>query len=141
MVGGKDKKSKCSPTSPSESFGHSEYSGEDFSDEESSQPPPPYLLSLDCDSMGLSPIKRAFIRAMEQPELTDSIEEEDDNSGGSGDKSGSRGRRSGNGGKSDSERSIGGSGGGGSSNYYVFQFSCLVDSSQLLCFSIDVPHA
>jgi hypothetical protein len=91
MVGGKGIKGKCgskdgkrgSPlTPPSEDFGDSEFSEEQFSSEGKESPPPIPLSPLfDCsdDSVGLSAAERAYVRSVERAGLegSDDLEEED----------------------------------------------------------------
>jgi hypothetical protein len=136
---GKNNKRKRETTPPSEDFGDSEYSEEEFSSEsEGSLAPIPLCESSDDsdDSQGLAADVWTYIRAVERSELEGSDESEyssdeedsseedgggdgddDDNDegGGSGDGDGS-GRGGSSGGKGDDGGSSrGGSGGGGSS--------------------------
>jgi hypothetical protein len=134
---GKNNKRKREPTPPSEDFGDSEYSEEEFSSESEGSPAPiPLRQSSDDsdDSQGLAAEVWTYIRAVERSGLEgsdesvyssdeeDSSEEDgggddeddddDDEGGGGGDGDGGGGGGSkGNGGDS----SRGGSGGGGSS--------------------------
>jgi hypothetical protein len=131
---GKNNKRKREPTPPSEEFGDSEYSEEEFSSESEGSPAPiPLRESSDDsdDSQGLAAEVWTYIRAVERSGLEGSDESEyssdeedsdgggededdddDDNGGGGGDGDGSGrgGSRDGDGGGS-----RGGSGGGGSS--------------------------
>jgi hypothetical protein len=131
---GKNNKRKREPTPPSEDFGDSEYSEEEFSSESEGSPAPiPLRESSDDsdDSQGLAAEVWTYIRAVERSGLEGSDESEyssdeedsdgggededdddDDNGGGGGDGDGSGrgGSRDGDGGGS-----RGGSGGGGSS--------------------------
>jgi hypothetical protein len=136
---GKNNKRKREPTPPSEEFGDSEYSEEEFSSESEGSPAPiPLRESSDDsdDSQGLAAEVWTYIRAVERSGLEGSDESEyssdeedsdgggededdddddddDDEGGGSGDGSssgGSGGSKDGDGGGS-----RGGSGGGGSS--------------------------
>jgi hypothetical protein len=128
---GKNNKSKREPTPPSEDFGDSEYSEEEFSSKSEGSPAPiPLCESSDDsdDSQGLAAEVWTYIRAVERSGLEGSDESEyssdeedsseedgggdgddddDDESGGGGD-----GDDSGRGGSRDGD---GGSGGGGSS--------------------------
>jgi hypothetical protein len=132
---GKNNKRKREPTPPSEDFGDSEYSEEEFSSEsEGSLAPIPLRESSDDsdDSQGLAAEVWTYIRAVERSGLEGSDESEyssdeedsdgggededdddDDEGGGDGDGSG----RGGSGGSKDGDGggSRGGSGGGGSS--------------------------
>jgi hypothetical protein len=138
---GKNNKRKCEPTPPSEDFGDSEYSEEEFSSEfEGSPAPIPLRESSDDsdDSQGLAAEVWTYIRAVERSGLAGSDEseyssdEEDsseeggggdgdddgdgDDEGGGGDDGDGGGRGSSGGGKGDDGGSSrGGSGGGGSS--------------------------
>jgi hypothetical protein len=132
---GKNNKRKREPTPPSEDFGDSEYSEEEFSSESEGSPAPiPLRESSDDsdDSQGLAAEVWTYIRAVERSGLEGSDESEyssdeedsseedgggdgeddddDDEGGGGGDGDGS-----GRGGSSDSKDGDGGSGGGGSS--------------------------
>jgi hypothetical protein len=133
---GKNNKRKREPTPPSEDFGDSEYSEEEFSSESEGSPAPiPLRESSDDsdDSQGLEAEVWTYIRAVERSGLEGSDESEyssdeedsseedgggdgednDDEGGGGGDGSGrggSSGSKDGDGGSS-----RGGSGGGGSS--------------------------
>jgi hypothetical protein len=134
---GKNNKRKREPTPPSEEFGDSEYSEEEFSSEfEGSPAPIPLRESSDDsdDSQGLAAEVWTYIRAVERSGLEGSDESEyssdeedsdgggededdddDDKGGGGGDGDGS-GRGGGSGSKDgDGGGSRGGSGGGGSS--------------------------
>jgi hypothetical protein len=131
---GKNNKRKREPTPPSEDFGDSEYSEEEFSSESEGSPAPiPLRESSDDsdDSQGLAAEVWTYIRAVERSGLEGSDESEyssdeedsdgggededddddndDDEGGGGGDGDGS-GSKDGDGGGS-----RGGSGGGGSS--------------------------
>jgi hypothetical protein len=131
---GKNNKSKREPTPPSEDFGDSEYSEEEFSSE-SEGSPAPIPLRESSDSQGLAAEVWTYIRAVERSGLEGSDESEyssdeedsseedgggdgedddddddDDGGGGGGDGDGSGGSKDGDGGSS-----RGGSGGGGSS--------------------------
>jgi hypothetical protein len=132
---GKNNKRKREPTPPSEDFGDSEYSEEEFSSESEGSPAPiPLRESSDDsdDSQGLAAEVWTYIRAVERSGLEGSDESEyssdeedsdgggededdddDDEGGGDGDGSG----RGGSGGSKDGDGggSRGGSGGGGSS--------------------------
>jgi hypothetical protein len=136
---GKNNKRKREPTPPSEDFGDSEYSEEEFSSEsEGSSAPIPLRESSDDsdDSQGLVAEVWTYIRAVERSGLEGSDESEyssdeedsdgggededddndddDDEGGGGGDGDGSS-RGGGSGGKDgDGGGSRGGSGGGGS---------------------------
>jgi hypothetical protein len=132
---GKNNKRKREPTPPSEDFGDSEYSEEEFSSESEGSPAPiPLRESSDDsdDSQGLAAEVWTYIRAVERSGLEGSDESEyssdeedgggdgeddddDDEGGGGGDgdgsgRGGSSGSKDGDGGSS-----RGGSGGGGSS--------------------------
>jgi hypothetical protein len=133
---GKNNKRKCEPTPPSEEFGDSEYSEEEFSSESEGSPAPiPLRESSDDsdDSQGLAAEVWTYIRAVERSGLEGSDEseyssddedsdgggedEDGDNNdddegggGGDGDDSGSSGSKDDDGGGG-----RGGSGGGGSS--------------------------
>jgi hypothetical protein len=133
---GKNNKRKREPTPPSEDFGDSEYSEEEFSSESEGSPAPiPLRESSDDsdDSQGLAAEVWTYIRGVERSGLEGSDESEyssdeedsdgggededgdDDEGGGGGDGDGS-GRGSSGGGKGDDGGSSrGGSGGGGSS--------------------------
>jgi hypothetical protein len=137
---GKNNKRKREPTPPSEEFGDSEYSEEEFSSESEGSPAPiPLRESSDDsdDSQGLAAEVWTYIRAIERSGLEgsdeseyssdeedsdgggkdedDDDEDDDDEGGGDGDGDGS-GRGGGSGSKDgDSGGSRGGSGGGGSS--------------------------
>jgi hypothetical protein len=134
---GKNNKRKREPTPPSEEFGDSEYSEEEFSSESEGSPAPiPLRESSDDsdDSQGLAAEVWTYIRAVERSGLEGSDESEyssdeedsdgggededdddDDKGGGGGDGDGS-GRGGGSGSKDgDGGGSRGGSGGGGSS--------------------------
>lgn len=92
---------------PSESFGDSKYSEDEFfdSDGKSSLPPPPHSLSTNSnDSLGISLGERAIIRVMEYPGLTGSdelderkeegleeLEDDEEEGDGKGDRSGKGG--------------------------------------------------
>jgi hypothetical protein len=128
---GKNNKRKREPTPPSEEFGDSEYSEEEFSSESEGSPAPiPLRESFDDsdDSQGLAAEVWTYIRAVERSGLEGSDESEyssdledsdgggededdddDDEGGGGGDGDGS-GNKDGDGGGS-----RGSSGGGGSS--------------------------
>jgi hypothetical protein len=128
---GKNNKRKREPTPPSEDFGDSEYSEEEFSSESEGSPAPiPLRESSDDsdDSQGLAAEVWTYIRAVERSGLEGSDESEyssdeedsdgggededdddDDEGGGGGDGDGSGSEDGGGGG------SRGGSGGGGSS--------------------------
>jgi hypothetical protein len=132
---GKNNKRKREPTPPSEEFGDSEYSEEEFSSESEGSPAPiPLRESSDDsdDSQGLAAEVWTYIRAVERSGLEGSDESEyssdeedsdgggeddddDDEDGGGGDGDGSS-RGGGSGSKDgDGGGSRGGSGGGGSS--------------------------
>jgi hypothetical protein len=138
---GKNNKRKREPTPPSEDFGDSEYSEEEFSSESERSPAPiPLRESSDDsnDSQGLAAEVWTYIRAIERSGLEGSDESEyssdeedsseedgggdgedddddDDEGGGGGD--GDGGGRGGSSGSKDGNggSSRGGSGGGGSS--------------------------
>jgi hypothetical protein len=138
---GKNNKRKREPTPPSEDFGDSEYSEEEFSSESEGSPAPiPLRESSDDsdDSQGLAAEVWTYIRAVERSGLEGSDESEyssdeedsdgggedkdgdndDDEGGGGGDGDGSgRGGSSGSSGSKDGDGggSRGGSGGAGSS--------------------------
>jgi hypothetical protein len=136
---GKNNKRKREPTPPSEDFGDSEYSEEEFSSESEGSPAPiPLRESSDDsdDSQGLAAEVWTYIRVVERSGLAGSDESEyssdeedsseeggggdgggdDDDKGGGGDDGDSGGRGSSGGGKGDGGGSSrGGSGGGGSS--------------------------
>jgi hypothetical protein len=132
---GKNNKRKHEPTPPSEDFGDSEYSEEEFSSESEGSPAPIPLRESSDDSdnsQGLTAEVWTYIRAVERSGLEGSDdseyssdeegsdgggedEDDDDEGGGDGDGDGS-----GRGGSSDSKDGDGGdsrgdSGGGGSS--------------------------
>jgi hypothetical protein len=132
---GKNNKRKHEPTPPSEDFGDSEYSEEEFSSESEGSPAPIPLRESSDDSdnsQGLAAEVWTYIRAVERSGLEGSDdseyssdeegsdgggedEDDDDEGGGDGDGDGS-----GRGGSSDSKDGDGGdsrgdSGGGGSS--------------------------
>jgi hypothetical protein len=129
---GKNNKRKREPTPPSEEFGDSEYSEEEFSSESEGSPAPiPLRESSDDsdDSQGLAAEVWTYIRAVERSGLEGSDEEDSDgggedededddddddegDGGGDGDDSGRGGGSGSKGG--DSGGSRGGSGGGGS---------------------------
>ena len=131
---GKNNKRKCEPTPPSEDFGDSEYSEEEFSSESEGSPAPiPLRESSDDsdDSQGLAAEVWTYIRAVERSGLEGSDESEyssdeedsdgggededdDDDDGGDGDGNGS-GRGSGDGGRDGDGGSSRGSTKGGSS--------------------------
>jgi hypothetical protein len=133
---GKNNKRKREPTPPSEEFGDSEYSEEEFSSESEGSPAPiPLRESSDDsdDSQGLAAEVWTYIRAVERSGLEGSDESEyssdedsdgggededdddDDEGGGGGDGDGS-GRGGGSGNKGgDGGGSRGGGSGGGSS--------------------------
>jgi hypothetical protein len=137
---GKNNKRKREPTPPSEEFGDSEYSEEEFSSESEGSPAPiPLRESSDDSDNSQGPAAEVwtYIRAVERSGLEGSDESEyssdeedsdgggededgnddddDDEGGGDGDGDGS-GKGGGSGGKDgDSGGSRGGSGGGGSS--------------------------
>jgi hypothetical protein len=133
---GKNNKRKRQPTPPSEEFGDSEYSEEEFSSEsEGSLAPIPLCESSDDsdDSQGLAAEVWTYIRAIERSGLEGSDEseyssDEEDSDGGGEDEDdddddddkgggGGDGDGSGRGGSKDGDDggSRGGSGGGGSS--------------------------
>jgi hypothetical protein len=132
---GKNNKRKREPTPPSEDFGDSEYSEEEFSSEsEGSSAPvsPPALFDDSNDSQGIAAEVWTYIRAVERSGLEgldeseyssdeeDSPEEDgkgdDDDDGGDGSDDGDGGSRSGNGGSRGGDGSSSrGSNGGGSS--------------------------
>jgi hypothetical protein len=137
---GKNNKRKREPTPPSEDFGDSEYSEEEFSSESEGSPAPiPLRESSDDsdDSQGLAAEVWTYIRAVERSGLEGSDESEyssneedsdgggededgddddDDDEGGGGGDGDSGGRGGGSGSKDgDGGDSRGGSGGGGSS--------------------------
>jgi hypothetical protein len=132
---GKNNKRKREPTPPSEDFGDSDYSEEEFSSESEGSPAPiPLRESSDDsdDSQGLAAEVWTYIRAVERSGLEGSDEseyssDEEDSDGGSDDDDdddegggGGDGDGSGRGGSSGSKDgdgggSRGGSGGGGSS--------------------------
>jgi hypothetical protein len=127
---GKNNKRKREPTPPSEDFGDSEYSEEEFSSESEGSPAPiPLRESSDDsdDSQGLAAKVWTYIRAVERSGLEDSDEEDsdgggededgdDDDEGGGGDDGDGSGRGGSSGSKDgDGGGSRGGSGGGGSS--------------------------
>jgi hypothetical protein len=117
---GKNNKRKHEPTPPSEDFGDSEYSEEEFSSESEGSPTPiPLRESSDDsdDSQGLAAEVWTYIRAVERSGLEGSdwseyssdeedSDGDDDDDEGDGDDSGRGGSKDGDG---------GGSGGGGSS--------------------------
>jgi hypothetical protein len=127
---GKSNKRKREPTPPSEDFGDSEYSEEEFSSESEGSPAPvsPPASSDDSDdSQGIAAEVWTYIRAVERSGLEGSDEseyssdeedsdgggeDEDDDDGGDGDGSG---RGSGNGGRDGDGGSSRGSTKGGSS--------------------------
>jgi hypothetical protein len=135
---GKNNKRKREPTPPSEEFGDSEYSEEEFSSESEGSPAPIPLRESSDDSQGLAAEVWTYIRAVERSGLEGSDESEyssdeedsdgggededddDDNDegggGGDGDGSGSGGSKDGDGGggRGGSSRGStrGGSGGG-----------------------------
>jgi hypothetical protein len=137
---GKNNKRKREPTPPSEEFGDSEYSEEEFSSESEGSPAPiPLRESSDDsdDSQGLVAEVWTYIRAVERSGLEGSDESEysldeedsdgggededddddDDEGGGGGDgdgsgKGGSSGSKDGDGGGSGRGSTRGGSGGG-----------------------------
>jgi hypothetical protein len=135
---GKNNKRKREPTPPSEDFGDSEYSEEEFSSEcEGSPAPIPLCESSDDsdDSQGLAAEVWTYIRAVERSGLEgldeseyssdeedsdgggedEDDDDDDDEGGGGGDGDGS-GRGGGSGSKDgDGDGSRGDSGGGGSS--------------------------
>jgi hypothetical protein len=132
---GKNNKRKRESTPPSEDFGDSEYSEEEFSSESEGSPAPIPLRESSDDSQGLAAEVWTYIRAVEHSGLEGSDESEyssaeedsdgggededdnddDDEGGGGGDGDGS-GRGGSSGSKdSDGGGSRGGSGGGGSS--------------------------
>jgi hypothetical protein len=135
---GKNNKRKREPTPPSEDFGDSEYSEEEFSSESEGSPAPIRLREssddLD-DSQGLAAEVWTYIRAVERSGLEGSDEsdyssdeedsseedgggdgEDDDDDDGGGDDSDGGGRGGSSGSKDgDGGSSRGGSGGGGSS--------------------------
>jgi hypothetical protein len=138
---GKNNKRKREPTPPSEDFGDSEYSEEEFSSASEGSPAPiPLRESSDDsdDSQGLAAEVWTYIRAVERSRLAGSDESEyssdeedsseeggggdgdddddDNDEGGGGDDGDGGGRGSSGGGKDgDDGSSRGGSGGGGSS--------------------------
>jgi hypothetical protein len=136
---GKNNKRKREPTPPSEEFGDSEYSEEEFSSESEGSPAPiPLRESSDDsdDSQGLAAEVWTYIRAVERSGLEGSDESEyssdeedsdgggededddddDDGEGGGGGDGDGSGRDGGSGSKDgDGGGSRGGSGGGGSS--------------------------
>jgi hypothetical protein len=135
---GKNNKRKREPTPPSEEFGDSEYSKEEFSSESEGSPAPiPLRESSDDsdDSQGLAAEVWTYIRAVERSGLEgsdeleyssdeeDSSEEDgggdgeddDDDEGGGGGDGDSGGRGGSSGSKGDGGGSRGGSGGSGSS--------------------------
>jgi hypothetical protein len=70
--GSAEGKHKCPPTPPSEDYGDSEFSKEDFSSEGYDSPPPalPTASSDDSnDSMGLSVAEWSYIRSIERAGL------------------------------------------------------------------------
>jgi hypothetical protein len=76
---GKNNKRKCEPTPPSEDFGDSEYSEEEFSSESEGSPAPiPLRESSDDsdDSQGLAAEVWTYIRAVERSGLEGSDESE-----------------------------------------------------------------
>jgi hypothetical protein len=107
---GKSNKRKRKPTPPSEDFGDSEYSEEEFSSESEGSPAPvsPPVSSDDSDdSQGIAAEVWTYIRAVERSGLEGSDEEDSDGGGedededdddDGGDSSGS-GRGSGDGGR------------------------------------------
>jgi hypothetical protein len=134
---GKNNKRKREPTPPSEDFGDSEYSEEEFSSESEGSPAPiPLRESSDDsdDSQGLAAEVWTYIRAVERSGLEGSDESEyssdeedsdgggenedgDDEGGGGGDGDGDGSGRGGSSGSKDGDGggSRGGSGGGSSS--------------------------
>jgi hypothetical protein len=138
---GKNNKRKCEPTPPSEEFGDSEYSEEEFSSESEGSPAPiPLRESSDDsdDSQGLAAEVWTYIRAIERSGLEGSDEseyssdeedsdgggedEDDDDDDGDGDGSGKGGGGGSKDGDGDGSRgsnrggSSRGSGSGGGSN-------------------------
>jgi hypothetical protein len=132
---GKSNKRKREPTPPSEDFGDSEYSEEEFSSESEGTPAPvspPASFDDSDDSQGIAAEVWSYIRAVERSGLEGSDESEyssdeedsdgggededddDDDDGGDGDGSGS-GRGSGDGGRDDDGGGSRGSTKGGSS--------------------------
>jgi hypothetical protein len=126
---GKNNKRKREPTPPSEDFGDSEYSEEEFSSESEGSPAPiPLRESSDDsdDSQGLAAEVWTYIRAVERSGLEGSDEseyssDEEDSDGGGEDEDGDNDDddEDGGGGDSDGDGSgrggSSGSGGGGSS--------------------------
>jgi hypothetical protein len=136
---GKNNKRKREPTPPSEDFGDSEYSEEEFSSKSEGSLAPIPLRDSD-DSQGLAAEVWTYIRAVERSGLEGSDESEyssdeedssegdgggdgedddddddDDEGGGGGDGDGDGGGRGGSSGsKGDGDGNRGGSGGGGS---------------------------
>jgi hypothetical protein len=131
---GKNNKRKREPTPPSEEFGDSEYSEEEFSSESEGSPAPiPLRESSDDsdDSQGLAAEVWTYIRAVERSGLEGSDEseyssDEEDSDGGDEDEDddddddegggGGDGDGSGRGGGSDSKDGDGGGSRGGSSS-------------------------
>jgi hypothetical protein len=119
---GKNNKRKREPTPPSEDFGDSEYSKEEFSSESDGSPAPiPLRESSDDsdDSQGLAAVVWTYIRAVERSELEGSDEseyssDEEDSDGAGEDEDGDDDDNEG-GGDGDGGDGRGGSGGGGSS--------------------------
>jgi hypothetical protein len=132
---GKSNKRKREPTPPSEDFGDSEYSEEEFSSESEGTPAPvspPASFDDSDDSQGIAAEVWSYIRAVERSGLEGSDESEyssdeedsdgggededddDDDDGGDGDGSGS-GRGSGDGSRDDDGGGSRGSTKGGSS--------------------------
>jgi hypothetical protein len=112
---GKNNKRKREPTPPSEDFGDSEYSEEEFSSESEGSPAPvPLCESSDDsnDSQGLAAKVWTYIRAVERSGLEGSDEEDSD--GGGKDEDDDNNDEGGGGGDGDGS-GRGGSGGGGSS--------------------------
>jgi hypothetical protein len=121
---GKNNKRKREPTPPSEDFGDSEYSEEEFSSESKGSPAPIPLRESSDDSQGLAAEVWTYIRDVERSGLEGSDEseyssDEEDSDGGSEDEDGDDDDDEGGGGGGGDGRgrggSRGGNGGGGSS--------------------------
>jgi hypothetical protein len=117
---GKNNKRKREPTPPSEDFGDSEYSEEEFSSESEGSPAPiPLRESSDDsdDSQGLAAEVWTYIRAVERSGLEGSDEseyssDEEDSDGGGEDEDGDDDDEDGGGGDGDDSGRGGGSGSG-----------------------------
>jgi hypothetical protein len=118
---GKGTKRKCEPTPPSEDFGDSEYSEEEFSSKFEGSPAPvspPASSDVSDDSQGIAAEVWTYIRAVERSGLEGSDEsefssDEEDSDGGEDEDDDDDDGDDDDGGDGDSDGSNGGGGSGG----------------------------